>query len=115
MGVEFERAFNPVVLLVRRWLFVAITMTLGLGIGIVYSLLAPKWYRAQLSMVPTTQSSDPMSAIASMKDLPEQLAISAGISSESERIAAVLLSNSVLDEVIKKFDLVNLYDEESLE
>jgi uncharacterized protein involved in exopolysaccharide biosynthesis len=116
MGVADETTFSPLVLLARRWRMLVLCGALGTVAGTVYAFVTPAWYEARLSVVPTAPSSEAGGALMSMtKDLPDKLGISVGVASDSERIATVFMSDSVLDEVIKKFDLMKRYGEDHIE
>lgn len=86
----------------------------------IYALLAPKWYAAQLSVVPVTskggnvpQLLGAVGGIASAAlDLPLDLGLGGN---EIDRIAAVFRSNSVTDKVIEKFGLMQRYQESFIE
>ena len=86
-----------------------VTTAIGVSvaIAILYALLAPRWYRATLTVVPTTQTKSAGAAQLSALGLDLPLEIG---SADVERIAAVLESNSVTDAVVDKFDLINRYD-----
>jgi len=107
---------HTALMLGRRWRLLArFTAVAGVAAA-AYALLAPTWYQAQVSVVPTSQSSDGAGVLMGMaKDLPEELGIAAGISSDSERIASVFRSNSVADTIIKEFDLKKKYGEQHTE
>src|SRR5664279_2834132 len=91
-------------LLLARWKLVVALAIVGAGLGIGYALLAPQWYEARLSVVPAEKSRE-VSALGMLSKLP-------GLDStttDSQRIEAVLTSNSVTDEVIDKFKLDEHY------
>jgi uncharacterized protein involved in exopolysaccharide biosynthesis len=81
--------------------------------GVLYALLAPRWYRSILTVVPT--KSQKGGGLASM--LGGDLAglagslTEGGIGGDVQRIAAVLQSNDVSDAAIAKFDLKVRYEE----
>jgi len=92
---------------------IAVTF-LGALAGVLYTLLAPKWYRSTVTVVPA--SSQRPSGIASLMGaelggLAAGLGAVAGGGAEVPRIAAVLQSVAVADAVIAKFDLRARYDQ----
>lgn len=100
-----------VLLLTKRWLTVVICVALGVAAGIGYSLVAPKWYSATLTVVPSQRSQD-SAAMSLAARLPGGLDT---FSTDVQRIQAVLQSTSVRDEVIKKFELDKLYETDHIE
>lgn len=99
--------FDPVALLAAKWRAVAVLGALGGATGLTYGLVAPKWYEATLTVVPSQKSSSP--ALGLLANLPGADALGASSSTDVQRIQAVLRSNSVADEVIAKFDLKTTY------
>jgi capsule polysaccharide export protein KpsE/RkpR len=82
--------------------------------GLLYALLAPKWYRSTLTVVPAkSQKGGGLSSMLSgeLGGLAAGLGASMGEGADVQRIAAVLQSIAVSDAVIAKFDLKNRYDE----
>ena len=71
-----------------------------------YAFLAPKWYEAEISVVPGTPAKSPggLAAAALSLDLPLDLG-----SSDVERIQTVMKSRTVTDAMIEKFDLKERY------
>jgi tyrosine-protein kinase Etk/Wzc len=87
------------------------TLTFAIG-GLAYGLLAPKWYRSVLTVVPTKPPKGGVSGILGM-DLD---ALASGLdaaigAADAPRIAAVLQSIAVSDAVIERFRLRERYDE----
>jgi tyrosine-protein kinase Etk/Wzc len=87
------------------------TLALAVG-GLLYGLLAPKWYRSAIAVVPA--ASQKSSGIASLLGgelggLASGFGLSAAGSADVARIAAVLQSAAVSDAVIQKFDLRSRY------
>ncbi|MEO8551567.1 MAG: Wzz/FepE/Etk N-terminal domain-containing protein [Kofleriaceae bacterium] len=99
-----------VVVLARRWKTLAITVALGAAAATAYALLATEWYAATLTVVPSQRSQD----IAAMS-LAAKLPGLESFSTDVQRIQAVLASNSVADEVIRKFQLQDHYGTAHLE
>jgi capsule polysaccharide export protein KpsE/RkpR len=83
--------------------------------GVAYALLAPKWYRSVLTVVPS-KSQRGGTGLSSLlggdaAGLASGLLDSAGVGADVQRIAAVLQSIAVTDAVIEKFDLRTRYDQ----
>lgn len=77
-------------------------------LAVVYGLVAPRWYRSAVTVVPAKQQKSGISGILGSEaaGLAAGLADSAlGGSADAARIAAVLQSIAVTDAVIEKFDL----------
>jgi tyrosine-protein kinase Etk/Wzc len=103
--------FDVFALLLRNWGKLAAGAILGLGIAIGYALLAPQWYSATLTVVPSQHSQD-SAAMAIASKLPAALDT---FSTDVQRIQAVLKSTSVSDEVIEKFKLKERYGQAHIE
>lgn len=103
-GHADEPRLDIVSILVRRWLTLAVCAILGSSAAFVYGLVTPKWYQAQLTVLPSTRSQDAATSLAAK--LPISLD---SMSTDVNRIQAVLASSSVADAVIEKFDLDKYY------
>ena len=96
-----------------RWRNLAAGGVLGLLTMTSYALLAPKWYEAQLAVVPGAPPKAP-SALAGA--LSMELPVDIGLGgSDAERIQAVMKSRSVTDAVIEKFGLTERYHQKYIE
>lgn len=88
-----------------------------LGITFITTLIAfvsPKWYKATASVFPAEQT-DLFSSMDGISSLVKTFAPGKKLGSltgpsETDRYIAILKSSTVLNEVIKKFDLVNVYE-----
>lgn len=92
-------------------------LAVGGVIGIVafgaYAFLTPKWYEAQLAVVPGTPTKAPSALAGALgADLPVDIGLGG---SDAERIQAVMKSRSVTDAVIEKFNLTERYGQEVIE
>lgn len=100
---------------VQRRILVA---TLAFAVlGFLYATFAPKWYRAALTVVPSTPpKSAGLSSLlgADLGGVAASLGAAVG-GADVARIAAVLKSNTVTDAVIEKFDLKTRYRARYLE
>jgi len=94
----------------RRLTIVTLT---GALIGLLYGLLAPKWYRSVLTVVPTkSQKGGGLSSMLGSDLAGFAAGLDASISgADVQRIAAVLQSIAVTDAVIAKFNLRARYKE----
>ncbi|HET7789079.1 MAG TPA: hypothetical protein VFL36_24105 [Myxococcales bacterium] len=81
----------------------AAVVAAALALGGSYAALAPRWYRASATLVPTAPSKGVPGAIASL--MPE---LAEG-SVEVERIVAALESNAVTDGVVRKLSLLQVW------
>jgi tyrosine-protein kinase Etk/Wzc len=104
---------NLVAVLVPRWRTLLVCAALGLGAGIGYSLAAPEWYEARLAVLPSQDGEN--SKLAKVAALGAAAGLSPTVSTEVQRIHAVLSSVSVADAVITKFDLQQRYGAHSIE
>jgi uncharacterized protein involved in exopolysaccharide biosynthesis len=90
-------------------------VTAGFAVaGALYGLLAPRWYRSELVVVPgKSQKSGGLASLlgGDLAGLAANMDSPLGGGAETARIAAVLKSNAVSDAVIEKFDLKARYDE----
>jgi capsule polysaccharide export protein KpsE/RkpR len=97
-------------LLRLRWKLVAVLGVVGLAAGIAYYLWMPKWYQAGLLIVPKRRSPDLSAASKLIGNVPLDLGDASPFGqSDADRIAAILQSRSVSDDMITRFDLVNRY------
>lgn len=100
---------DPLVLLVRRWRTILLLTAIGCGSGLAYGFLAPKWFMATLTVVPSQRSDDTFGLASKLP-----FAIDS-VPTNVQRIEAVLTSNSVSDAVIDKFRLKERYGTEATE
>lgn len=93
------------------WKTVAYASVIGLALGIIYALLSPKWYAAEVTVIPSSGSKGngflPGAAAAlGVTDLPLDIG---GAGSELDHIVAIFHSYSVTDVVIAKHGLMARY------
>jgi tyrosine-protein kinase Etk/Wzc len=100
-------------LLIPRWKTLLVCAAVGLGAGIGYALVAPEWYEARLAVLPSQDGEN--SKLAKVAALGAAAGLSPTVSTEVQRIHAVLSSVSVVDAVIAKFDLQQGYGARSIE
>lgn len=82
-------------------------------ITVVVALLAPKWYKSSASVFPADKADlfglEGLSSLA--KNFSPARALSAlGANPEADRYMAILKSGTVLNSVIQKFNLIEVYD-----
>lgn len=101
------------------WKRTVIAGLIGLTAGIILAFTSPKWFKAELSVVPTATQKGGAGALMSgaaaalgMSDLPFDLG---GGGADADRIDAMFHSNSVGDRVIAKFRLMERYKTKYLE
>jgi len=112
------RRFDGLRLLRLRWRVIAAAGLLGGMMAVGYYFLAPKWYEASILIVPKESSLGGLGAASAMLGkLPLDVggAASSLMSSDGERISAILTSRSTSDAVIQKFHLLDRYDVEKIE
>src|SRR6266496_1050383 len=103
-----SQQLDLLLLLLRRWKTLCLFAAVGLGLGLLYAFLAPKWYEATLTVVPS-QKSQESAAMSLASKLPAIGGLD-GVTTDVQRIQAVLRSKSVADEVIEKFKLDERYE-----
>lgn len=82
-------------------------------ITVIIALVSPKWYKSTASVFPAEQT-DLLSGVEGISSLVKTFAPGKKLGaltgpSETDRYIAILKSSTVLAEVIRKFDLVNVY------
>jgi tyrosine-protein kinase Etk/Wzc len=104
--------FLTVVVKYRKFLAIfVLVVTLG---ATIYALIAPKWYKATVSVFPA-EKSDFLSTITGISGIARNLSASRGLSAltggptELDKYVAILKSATITDDVIKKFDLRKEY------
>ena len=82
-----------------------------------YALLAPKWYKSTASVLPA-EKTDLLSSLSGLGSLAKGFSASKGLAAltggneETDRYMAILMSATVTNDVIQKFDLVKEYEYE---
>ena len=110
-------AFGHMHRLARRWRVLAMSGLLGIVAGVAYYGLSPRWYQAEILIVPKEKSMGGLGAMGAMLgELPFDVGGAAAMgNSDVERIAAILKSRSTTDAVIEKFKLIDRYDVSMIE
>lgn len=104
--------FLSIIVKYRKFLAIfVIVITLS---ATLYAILAPKWYKATVSVFPA-EKTDFLSTLSGISGLARNLSASRGLSAltggptELDKYIAILKSATVTDEVIKNFDLRKEY------
>jgi len=92
---------------------VVIFVAVGIAAAVSYAFLAPEWFSARLTVVPSDRSDDAMAGLVAK--LPAIGGLGGSMAADAQRIQAVLTSHSVSDAVITKYELQHLYGVEHLE
>ena len=93
-------------LLRLRWWVVALLGLAGSAAAVVYYVCMPQWYEAELLIIPSRNPAESSPARNLLSSLPFDLSSASPFGqSDAERIAVILQSRSVTDEIIAKFDL----------
>jgi uncharacterized protein involved in exopolysaccharide biosynthesis len=96
----------------KKKLITAFVLIFG-GLGILYCLLAPKIYKAESRVIPSSQGKAGMaSAMLSQLGGGGGLMGLSGISTNGQLLIGVLQGETVVDKIIDRFDLMNLYEKE---
>jgi uncharacterized protein involved in exopolysaccharide biosynthesis len=112
--------FDPVRQLRARWKRIVIATVVVASCATVYAFVAPRWYSAHLSVVPSPPKTasgmsllggSGLGALGGALDLAE---LGMG-GTDAERVAAVFKSTQVSDAVIAEFDLVQRYRDDYIE
>src|SRR5262245_23717216 len=99
-------------LLRRRWKVVALLGLAGALAAAAHYLWSPKWYSADLLIVPKRNPADLNPARNLLGNLPFDVGGSSLLGqSDADRIAAILASRTVTDAIIAKFDLMRRYED----
>lgn len=107
---------DAVGLLRQRWRVLAGSGFVGALLALAYYLFSPKWYEAEIMIVPKQSSMGALGLAGSLLgQLPLDMGASSVMSSDGERISAILTSRSTTDAVIEKFDLMERYDVSKIE
>jgi uncharacterized protein involved in exopolysaccharide biosynthesis len=97
-----------------RWFLFWFVFVITAG-ATAYALLAPKWYKSTASVLPA-EKNDLLSTLSGISSLAKGFSASKGLAaltgqnSETDRYMAILMSATVTDDIIKKFDLRKEYD-----
>lgn len=92
---------------------IALLVAIATAASAAYAFLAPKWYEAEIAVIPGAPAKSGGGALAALSgELPIDLNLGG---SDADRIQAVLRSRSVTDAVITKFRLMDRYRDSYVE
>lgn len=103
-----------IVLAGYRRLLVIFPLVIGI-IAAVVAFMLPPVFRASATLLPPQQAQSGAALLAQLGGADSLLAGAAGIKSPGEVYVGILKSRTVADSLIKKFDLMKVYDIPSLE
>ncbi len=96
----------------RKVLIVNLTMIFAFG-SLAYSLYLPFIYRAECRILPPSQGSSRMAGLmAQMGGLADLVGLSGGASTSGQMMIGILKGNTVVDAIIDRFNLMELYEKE---
>lgn len=96
-----------------RWFLFFFVLIITVG-ATTYALLSPKWYKSTTSVLPA-EKTDFLSAITGVSSLIKNFSPAKGLSAltgptETDRYIAILKSATVIEDVIKTFNLRKIYE-----
>ena len=102
-----------IVIVKYRWFLFLFIFIVTVG-ATSYALLSPKWYKSTASVL-TAEKSDLLSSLSGLGTLVKGFSPTKGLAAltgtnETDKFMAILKSQTLIDDVIKKFDLKNVYD-----
>ncbi len=107
-------AVTPFLTIIQHWWrFLVVVPVLAAILSVVIVLIMPKWYRASASILPPKDQGmlNPLGAASSLlKGLGGSLS-KVGAASGPYNYLAILQSRSVMDSIVRRFDLTRVYDE----
>jgi uncharacterized protein involved in exopolysaccharide biosynthesis len=113
-----EAAVSPIDLLValaqQKRILLGVPLVAGL-ISLIVVLVLPKWYTATAKIMPPQQSqSNAVAILGQLGVLAGGAAGQLGLKNPSDVYVTILKSRTVADNLIKRFDLKQVYDEDYL-
>lgn len=114
--VEINLIDHVIVLLKWKWFIAGITLACMVAAGIA-GLVIPKTYRAETRILPPQQSSAGMASqlLSQVGGGLTGLGGMLGVTNQTDLYVGMLQSRTVLDNIIKRFDLKNLYRDKTFE
>ncbi len=96
-----------------RWFLFWFVFIITAG-ATIYALVAPKWYKSTVSVLPA-EKTDFLSALSGLSSLVKNFSPTKGLAAltgnnDFDQYIAILKSSTMIDDVIKKFDLQKEYD-----
>jgi len=113
-GTPGDFVIRTLAVIVTRRRFLTGFAALGTILAIVLALILPKWYKASASVFPAENIEIP-TGVEGLGLLSRGFSAARALTSfsgspELDRYSAILKSKNLLDEVIREFDLVQVYD-----
>jgi tyrosine-protein kinase Etk/Wzc len=96
----------------QRKIMIGSLFTICVIATMIISLLSPKYYKSDAVILPTTSESGGLGAALSSIPLVGALAGAAGISTPADKIMVFLKSRTLAEMVIRKFDLLRVFNED---
>jgi uncharacterized protein involved in exopolysaccharide biosynthesis len=94
-------------------LIITLTLVCGIAAGVI-AFLTPKSYTATATILPPQQSSSASALIGQLGGLAGLAGQSLGIKNTASAYIGILESRTIADEMIKQFELLELYEKENL-
>ena len=96
----------------RKILIINLTMIFAFG-SLAYSLYLPFIYKAECRILPPSQGSSRMAGLmAQMGGLADLVGLSGGAANSGQMMIGILKGNTVVDAIIDRFKLMDLYEED---
>ena len=103
-------SFDLLLALLQRWKVMLIVPLLLGAAAVGLSFLVAPTFTARTSFIPPQQQGSAASALASLGALASVAGGAAGIRTQADQYVALLQSTAVLDGMVKRFDLMRVYD-----
>ncbi len=112
-GEEISLLDMAIVLAKNKRLVLGLPLLMGLT-AFAASFFLPNWYAATARILPPQQQSTSATLLSQLGPLAGLAGTSLGIKNPSDLYIGMLKSRTIADAVIQRFDLVKLYDEDTL-
>jgi uncharacterized protein involved in exopolysaccharide biosynthesis len=110
---EERTLYEFLLLFVKKKKLIALFMLVFGGGAVLYCLIAPKIYRAEARIMPSSQGTSGIaSAMISQMGIGLGLAGLSELSTNGQLMIGILRGESVVDKIIDRFDLMNFYEKE---
>lgn len=109
---EFESIFVTALLFKHKWLII-LTVFFATAASVVVSFMLPVWYRSTTNVVPPqTEDTGLSSALSGLSGALKDFGLTqlGGVGGDTYTFMVILESRTVLDSIIKKYDLAKEYD-----
>jgi len=112
-GEEISLLDMAIVLAKNKRLVLGLPLLMGLT-AFATSFILPNWYAATARILPPQQQSTSATLLSQLGPLAGLAGASIGIKNPSDLYIGMLKSRTIADAVIQRFDLMKLYDEDTL-